>query len=98
MATKAVVGGEIALVVAVLAAHGAAFGALQLAFQSGGALVTAGLNTLATNALPIVAGVALFHERTPGGIAGAARLGAFVLVVAGAVLLARESVAPPAHG
>ncbi len=98
VATKAVVGGEIALVVAVLAAHGAAFGALQLAFQRGGALVTAGLNTLATNALPIVAGVALFHERTPGGIAGAARLGAFVLVVAGAVLLARESVAPPAHG
>ena len=58
---------------AVLASHGAAFAALQLAFQRGGALVTAGLNTLATNALPIVAGLALFHERVPGGAAGAAR-------------------------
>jgi hypothetical protein len=90
VATKAAVGGHAVLLVAVLASHGAAFAALQLAFQRGGALVTAGLNTLATNALPIVAGLALFREHVPGGAAGAARFAAFALVVAGAVLLARE--------
>ena len=94
VATKAAVGGDVVLVAAVLASHGAAFAALQLAFQRGGALVTAGLNTLATNGLPIVAGLALYHERVPGGAAGAARLAAFVLVVAGAGLLARSGDAP----
>jgi hypothetical protein len=94
VATKAAVGGDVILIAAVLAAHGGAFAALQLAFQRGGALVTAGLNTLATNALPIVAGLALFHERVPGGAAGAARLAAFVLVVAGAGLLARSGDGP----
>jgi len=96
VATKAAVGGDVILIAAVLAAHGAAFASLQLAFQRGGALVTAGLNTLATNALPIVAGLALFHERVPGGAAGAARLAAFVLVVAGAGLLARSGDSPAA--
>lgn len=90
VATKAAVGGDLILIVVVLASHGAAFAALQLAFQRGGALVTAGLNTLATNALPIVAGLALYHEHLPGGAAGAARLVAFLLVVAGAGLLARS--------
>ena len=90
VATKAAVGGHAVLLLAVLASHGAAFAALQLAFQRGGALVTAGLNTLATNALPIAAGLALFHEHVPGGAAGAARVAAFALVVGGAVLLARE--------
>ena len=94
VATKAAVGGDLILIIAVLASHGAAFAALQLAFQRGGALVTAGLNTLAMNALPIVAGLALYHERLPGGVAGAARLFAFVLVVAGAGLLARSGDAP----
>ncbi len=94
VATKAAVGGDVILIAAVLGAHGAAFASLQLAFQRGGALVTAGLNTLATNALPIVAGLALFHERVPGGAAGAARLAAFVLVVAGAGLLARSGDSP----
>jgi hypothetical protein len=94
VATKAAVGGDVILITAVLAAHGAAFASLQLAFQRGGALVTAGLNILATNALPIVAGLALFHERVPGGAAGAARLAAFVLVVAGAGLLARSGDSP----
>jgi len=95
VATKAAVGGHAVLIVAVLAAHGAAFAALQLAFQRGGALVTAGLNTLATNALPIVAGLALFHEELPGGAAGATRFLAFVLVVVGAVLLARSDGGEP---
>jgi hypothetical protein len=91
VATKAAFGGgvRLAFVPAVLAAHGLAFVALQLGFQRGGALTTAGLSTLFTNALPIVAGVALFRERLPGGVAGDARVAAFALVVACAVLLAR---------
>lgn len=90
VATKAVVGGGvwIALVVLVLAAHGGAFVCLQLAFQRGGALVSAGTSTLLTNALPIAAGVALFAEHLPGGALGAARVVAFALVVGAAALLA----------
>ncbi|HEX7084129.1 MAG TPA: hypothetical protein VF186_08455 [Gaiellaceae bacterium] len=90
VATKAAVGGRWAFVAAVLAAHGGAFVALQLAFQRGGALVTAGLSTLATNALPIVAGVALYGERFPSGAAGLVRGAALAATVAGAALLARS--------
>ena len=64
-----------------LAAHGLAFVSLQLAFQRGSALVTVGLATLLTNALPIAAGTALFHERIPSGALGVVRLAAFALVV-----------------
>jgi hypothetical protein len=90
VATKAVVGGGlwVVLVVAVLAAHGAAFVLLQFAFQRGSALVSAGMSTLLTNALPIVAGIALFHERLPGGALGGLRVAAFALVVVAAALLA----------
>jgi hypothetical protein len=90
VATKAAVGGRWLFAAAVLAAHGAAFGALQLAFQRGNALVTAGLNTLATNALPILAGLVLFDERFPAGVAGIVRIGAFAATVGGAALLARD--------
>jgi hypothetical protein len=58
------------------------------AFQRGGALTTAGLSTLLTNALPIAAGMVLFHEPLPSGWIGAVRVAAFAAVVAGAVLLA----------
>jgi hypothetical protein len=58
---------------------------MQLAFQRGGRLATAGLAVLWTNALPIVAGTALFAEALPGGWRGAARIGAFALVLVGAV-------------
>ena len=40
-------------------------------------LATAGTSTLLTNALPIAAGIALFHERLPGGALGALRIVAF---------------------
>lgn len=89
VATKATVDGRWLLVPVVLACSGGGFTALQLAFQRGGALVTAGLNTLATNALPIAAGVAVFGERMPGGAAGVARGAGFAAAVAGACLLAR---------
>jgi hypothetical protein len=100
VATKAVVGGGLwlILVAVVLAAHGGAFVLLQLAFQRGSALVSAGMSTLLTNALPIVAGIALFREHVPGGALGGLRVAAFALVVAAAALLAlpgeAESVAP----
>jgi hypothetical protein len=40
--------------------HGLAFVCLQLAFQRGSAMATAGLSSLLTNLLPIVAGLAAF--------------------------------------
>ena len=99
VATKAAVGGglAIAFVSAVLVCHGLAFVALQLGFQRGSALATAGVSTLFTNALPIAAGTVLFHEGLPRGALGAIRVAAFAGVVLGASLLARpESLGSPA--
>jgi hypothetical protein len=95
--TKAVVQGHgfLLFVLPVLACHGLAFVALQLGFQRGGALATAGVATLLTNALPIGAGVVIFHESLPGGIYGVVRLAAFACVVAGAALLSRPDAESP---
>ena len=92
VATKAAVhGGAWLLVVPlVLAAHGAAFVALQLGFQRGTPLATAGTSTLLTNALPIAAGIALFHEQLPAGALGVLRVVAFACVVVAAAMLARQ--------
>jgi hypothetical protein len=91
VATKAAVGGGAAVLftVAVLGSHGLAFVALQLGFQRGGALATAGVSTLAMNALPIAAGMLVFGEGVPAGALGELRMLAFAAVVAGAALLAR---------
>jgi hypothetical protein len=95
IATKAVVvSAGVLFVPAVLVAHGLAFVSLQLGFQRGGALMTAGLATLLTNALPIAAGAALFGEHMPAGMLGDLRLAAFALVTAGAALLAQPSRSP----
>jgi hypothetical protein len=92
----AVVGGaRLWFVPALLACHGAAFVCLQLAFQRGGRLATAGLAVLWTNALPILAGTVLFGEGLPGGWRGAARIAAFGLVLVGAVALSRSEPGPP---
>lgn len=91
VATKAVTGGVLVLVPLIFVAHGLAFAFLQLGFQRGRAMATAGLSTLFTNALPIAAGILLFGERLPGGALGALRVLAFVLVTAGAAVLARRS-------
>jgi hypothetical protein len=98
VATKAAVGGGVAalaFVVAVLACHGLAFVALQLGFQRGGALSTAGVATLLTNALPILAGTVVFHEGLPGGAFGVLRVAAFAAVVSGAALLGRAGEPAP---
>jgi hypothetical protein len=94
VATKAAVGGgeRLWFVPALLACHGLAFVCLQLAFQRGGRLGTAGLAVLWTNALPILAGTVVFGESLPGGLAGAARIAAFVLVLIGAFALSRPPV------
>jgi len=80
-----------AFVVLMLLGYGAGTGLLQIGYQAGGALTVAGLATLATNALPIAAGTVVLDEPLPHGVLGAVRLAAFVAVVTGAVLLARQS-------
>jgi S-formylglutathione hydrolase FrmB len=89
--TKAAVSGgfHVWFVPALLACHGLAFVALQLAFQRGSAITSAGLATLWTNALPIAAGMVVFGEPLPGGALGVARIAAFAAVVVGAALLTR---------
>jgi hypothetical protein len=62
---------------------------LQLGYQRGTALTVAGLATLLTNALPILAGTIVLDEPVPSGGFGAARVLAYVAVTAGAVLLAK---------
>jgi hypothetical protein len=96
--TKAAVtgGARLWFVPALLACHGLAFLCLQLAFQRGGRLATAGLAVLWTNALPIAAGTAVFAEALPDGWRGALRVAAFALVLVGAAGLGGEPAAAPA--
>lgn len=63
---------------------------LQQGFQYGNALTTAGLATLATNAVPIVSGFALFDEEVPNAAAGILQMIGFSTLVASAILLARR--------
>jgi hypothetical protein len=90
VSTKMAVTGGIAnaaFFVSLIAFYGAGTAVLQAGFQRGGALTTAGLATLLTNALPIAAGMIVFAEPLPGGWIGAIRIVAFAAVIAGAVLL-----------
>lgn len=90
IATKGTLGGSgLLFVVVLLACHLAGFVAMQLAFQRGAAIPTAGTSTLLTNAVPIVAGIALFGEGLPSGTLGVLRGLGFAAVLAAAVLLAR---------
>jgi len=65
---------------------------LQGGYQRGGALTTAGIATLTTNAVPIVAGFVLFDERLPHGASGGLQLAAFCSLVVSATLLGRRSL------
>jgi len=83
-------GARAGFVVLLLVGYFAGTALLQIGYQAGAALTVAGLATLTTNALPIAAGTVVLDEPLPGGVLGAIRLLAFVSVVTGAVLLARQ--------
>src|SRR5580765_5395783 len=96
VATKMAVSGgaaNVAFLVCLIVFYSSGTAVLQAGFQWGGALTTAGLATLLTNALPIAAGMVLFHEPLPGGWLGAIRIVAFAAVIAGAVLLSVQAKA-----
>ena len=92
VATETVTAGGAGLVFlpAMLAAYGLGTTVLQLGFQRGGALATAGTATLFSDALPIVAGTTVYAEPFPGGSLGVVRGVAFAVLVVGAVMLSRE--------
>jgi hypothetical protein len=85
-------GGErLAFVVTVIAGYALGTWLLQLGYQLSGALTVAGVATLFTNALPIVAGTIVLDEPVPSGGLGWVRLLAFAAVVIGAILLTRSA-------
>ncbi len=89
--TKAVVTGgtRLLFIPAMILAYSFGTIVLQLGFQKGAALTTAGLATLFTNALPIIAGTTLYDEPFPNGKLGVLRGIAFALLIAGGALLSR---------
>jgi hypothetical protein len=104
VSTKAAVSGispVLAFALLLPACHGLAFICLQLSFQRGAALATAGVSSLLTNLLPILAGLTIFAEHMPGGLPGVLRGAGFAGAVLGAALLARPDPgqrAPGDHG
>ena len=89
--TKAVVTGGVRVLFlpAMILAYSFGTIVLQLGFQKGAALTTAGVATLFTNALPIIAGTTLYDEPFPNGELGVLRGIAFSLLIAGGALLSR---------
>jgi drug/metabolite transporter (DMT)-like permease len=89
--TKAVVtgGSRLLFIPAMILAYSFGTIVLQLGFQRGGALTTAGMTTLFTNALPIIAGTTLYAEPFPNGELGVLRGIAFAMLIAGGALLSR---------
>ena len=67
---------------------------LQTAYQRGDALTAAGMATMVTNAVPIVASFVLFGERLPSGIFAALQILAFGCLVVSAVALGHQQVPP----
>jgi hypothetical protein len=90
--TKATVAGDLVLAPAMVACYAVGTMLLQMGFQRGTALVTAGMATLLANAIPIAAGMTIFHEPLPSGPFGVVRVCAFITVILSAVLLARQDV------
>lgn len=86
-------GGWLVVLVPLVVCYGLGTSTLQGAFQRGGALTAAGLATLTTNAVPIVAGFVLFDETLPSGADGALQLAAFASIVVSAILLAHKPAA-----
>ena len=94
--TKAVVSGgaRVLFIPAMILAYSFGTILLQLGFQKGAALTTAGVATLFTNALPIIAGTTLYDEPFPNGELGVLRGLAFALLIAGGALLSRPKAEP----
>ena len=90
IATKVATQGgyRLAFVVPLVVGYALGTALLQIGYQAGAALTVAGIATLLTNALPIAAGTVVLDEPVPSGAYGVLRIGAFVAVVAGAILLA----------
>ena len=88
-------GFELLIIAPVWLCHGLAFTLIQLSFQRGRALATAGLSSFCTNALPIAAGVLVYREQVPRGALGVLRVIAFICVVVGAAAVARKDSAEP---
>jgi hypothetical protein len=97
VSTKVMVdgGGQAAVAPAVIGFYAAGTIILQMGFQRGRPLATAGIATLGTNAIPIAAATTLFAEPLPGGLLGVVRVAAFAAVVAGAVALAPRRTEGP---
>lgn len=96
VSTKMAVSGgaaDVAFLACLIIFYAAGTGVLQAGFQRGGALATAGLATLLTNALPIAAGMLVFNEPFPSGWVGAVRIVAFAAVIGGAFLLSSHTKA-----
>jgi hypothetical protein len=102
IATKEVVSGgdHLLLGPAIVGFYAAGTMVLQSGFQHGRPLTTAGIATMATNAIPIAAAMTLFREPLPDGALGLVRVLAFASVVVGAVWLAprRPAEYGPADG
>jgi hypothetical protein len=81
-------GARFAFVLTLLIGYVVGTALLQLGYQRGATLTVAGIGTLFTNAVPIVAGTVLLAEPVPSGVLGVLRVGAFCAVIAGASLLA----------
>lgn len=90
ISTKLVTQGgvRIAFLILLFAGYGLGSFLLQVGYQQEEALTVAGIATLLTNALPILAGTIVLGEPIPSGGLGALRILAFVAVSAGAMLLA----------
>jgi hypothetical protein len=82
-------GSGLVLLPVLFAAYGFGTVVLQLGFQRGGALTTAGTAALFSDALPIAAGTVVYAEPFPDGMLGVVRGIAFVVLVLGAVALSR---------
>lgn len=89
-------GARLAFIVTVAIGYVVGTGLLQLGYQRGETLTVAGIGTLFTNAVPIIAGTVLLAEPIPGGVFGVLRVAAFCAVVAGAIMLASPDPMPEA--
>jgi hypothetical protein len=74
-------------IVPLIIGYGLGTSVLQSAYQCGDALTAAGLATMVTNVVPIVAGFVLFGENLPGGVRAVVQVAAIACLVMSAVAL-----------